>query len=225
MQTNTVQTLIDYVKDLSGQSNASTAKIIRALNFAVDHYSYLRITANGTWKWDSRNHSDLPRVTATLSGNKLSVENELVAIQHVEIYDNGLYHTVYPKDQRTEVEPLDNVYNGSGIPKYYDYDSRHLYFYPTADQSYTVRVTYSRAHPRFSTDNLTQSTGLEPIHEEYIALYAADRIMLGMSDSARVAVREELRIKEQEIKDLASKKDQDTPRRLKGKIPSTFMRK
>lgn len=224
MQSNTVQTLIDYIKDITGQTNISTAKAIRALNFAVDHYSYLRVTSSGTWNWDSRNQTDMPRVTATLTGDKLSLENELIAIEHVEALSDGKYYTVEPLNQRERSQPLDSIYNGSGLPKYYDYDSRHLRFFPNG-QSTTVRVTYSRAHPRYSADNLTQSTGVEPIHEEYIALYAADKVMLGMNDPMRAQIKNEIKEKEQEIKDLASKQDRDTTRRLKPIINSAFRRK
>ena len=42
---NTVQTLIDYVKDLSGQTNLANAKAIRALNFGADHLSVIKLMA------------------------------------------------------------------------------------------------------------------------------------------------------------------------------------
>lgn len=225
MQTNTVQTLIEYVKDITGQDNASNAKIVRALNFAVDHYSYLATTSSGKWKWDSRNQSDLPRVTTTLTTTgRVSIENETLAIEHVEVLIDGKYQTVNPIDQRDNSSPLDTVYD-TGKPRYYEADSRQLTFYPTPDTSYTIRMTYARPHPRYSTDNLTQTTGVEPIHEEYIALFAADRIMLGVNDPARTQIRNELMVKEEEVRDLFSKRDQDTTRRLKGVVPSTFRSK
>lgn len=225
MQNNTVQTLIDYVKDLSGQANASNAKIIRALNFAVDHYTYLALTSSGTWKWDSRNQSDLSRVTASISDGKASIEAELVTIEHVEALIDGKYQTLAPKDQRRSEEPLDTVYESTGKPRFYDIEGRFIRFYPAPDQAYTVRISYGRAHPRFSTDNLSQSVGVEPVHEEYIALYATDRLMLGSNDPIRTQIRNEMQVKEQEIRDLFSKRDQDTQRRLKASIPSVFMRR
>lgn len=225
MQNNTVATLIEYVRDLTGQTNASTEKILRALNFAVDHYSYLRITSSGRWKWDSRNQEDLPIVTTTLTGGSVLLENELIAIQHVDIIDNGKYRKVYPIDSKDTGEPLDAVYDGTGIPRFYDYDSRVLNFYPASDTPRTIRVAYSRAHPRYSADNLEQSTGVEPIHEEYIALYAADRLMIGTNDPSRTQVRNELEVKQAEIKDMASKQDRDSARVLKPKVMSAFARR
>ena len=224
MQNNTVQTLIDYVKDLTGLDNVSDAKVIRALNFGVDNYSYLRITSSGTWQWDSRNQGDLPRVTASVVGGKAELEDELIALEHVEVLGvDGKYFTVHPKDQRTEGEPLDTIYSGGTTPQYYDLDGRTLRLFPAG--SATVRLTFQRAHPRYSVDALTSATGVSPIDEEYIAMYAADRLMIGSKDPTRAAVRNELDVFEARIKDMASKMDRDTPRRLKATIPSTFTRR
>lgn len=218
MQTNTVQTLIDYVKDISGQSNLSTAKAIRALNFAVDHYSYLKITSSGRWKWDSKSHGDLSRVTTTTSDTILELEDELTAIQSLEVLVDGSYQLVENVDQRDYDRPLSTLTTGTSYPTYFDLDGRFIRLYPAPTGSWTYRLTYSRPHPRFSADDLTAETGINPIHEEYIALYAADRVMLGMSDSARTAVRNELTVKEREIRELASKRDQSTAIKLPMKL-------
>ena len=228
MQNNTVQTLIDYVKDLSGQTNASDAKIVRALNFGVDHYTYLAVTSSGKWKFDSSLNTDLPRITATItsSDNKVSLPTDLIAIDKVEVTEGDKYQVVQPIDRRdNQSEALETVYDANGLPRFYDYDSAHLYLYPTSDTSRTLRVSYSRAHPRFDASDLTVSVGTVPVHEEYVALYAADRIMIGTNDPSRTNVRQELQVKEMEIRDLFSKRDQDTQRRLKANIPSAFTRR
>jgi hypothetical protein len=228
MESNTVQTLIDYVKDISGQDNASDAKIVRALNFGADKYSRIAITSSGKWRWDSSNQTDMPRITTTVgsSDTKVSLPTELIAIELVEILEDGDYQLVQPIDIRdNDSESLSAVYDSAGLTRYYDYDSAHLYLYPVSDSSRTLRVTYSRAHPRFSTSNLTQNVGVVPIDEEFLAFFAADRIMLGMNDPARTQVRQELQMMEADIRDMFSKRDQDTSRRLKGKTPDVFMRR
>ena len=223
MQTNTVQTLIDYVKDLTGLTNAGDAQVIRALNFAVDHYSYLGLTSSGRWKWDSRLNNDVSRVTGTVTtSGTVTLEDEASTVEHFEVLVNGKYKTLKPKDQRDSANPLSTQFDGTGTPEYYDVEGRFVRVYPLPDTSYTVRLAYGRAHPRFSADNLTQEVGVEPMHEEYIALYAADRLMIGSNDPSRTQIRNEMQLKEGEIRDLFSKRDQDTPTRLKGKISSTF---
>lgn len=226
METNTVTTLIDYVKDITGQDNLSDAKAIRALNFATDHYSYIAITSSGRWQWDSNNQSDMSRITATITSvnTKIELETELMTLQKVEIQVNGKYQPIEAIDIKdAKSQSLDSEYSTAGTPIYYDYDSQFLYIYPVSDSSRTIRVTYSRPHPRFTTGNLTQNTGVTPVHEEYLAMYAADRVMIGVNDPSRVQIRNELSVMEAEIRDLFSRRDQDTPRVLKAKMPDAFM--
>jgi hypothetical protein len=62
------------------------------------------------------------------------------------------------------------------------------------------------------------------VTEEYVALYAADKIMLGTSDSARSAVRNELTVKQEEVRDIFSRRNQSRPMRLKATVPNAFMK-
>lgn len=227
METNTVQTLIDSVKDLTGLTNLQTAKAIRALNFGVDDYSRQTILASGKWRQDSTNHGNISRITATLASGatKLSLPTELIAIRQVEIQVDGKYQIVDPTDIHDHAAtPLDTQYSASGKPKYYDYDSNHLYFYPPSDEARTVRVTYSRAHPRFAADNLTQNTGVLQIDEEYVVLYAADYVAIGSSDTARVPIAEKLERKRKELHQTFANLDQDTPKRLVSNQRAAFTR-
>lgn len=224
MQENTLQTLIDYIKETTGQTNASNAKVVRAINFAADEYSRIRIFGSGRWKRDSTNHGDISRVTATVSGSKSSLESELIALEYVHIYENGQYQAVLPVDQRDETEPLDSLYSGSGVPKYYDYDSHHIYWYPAISGSKTARLGYKRAHPRFSTDNLNQGLGTSPIDEEFLALGAMSRLTIGSNDPSHVSIRSMYDGMKRDIKNSIPMEDQNTPRRVKPKVNNVFKR-
>lgn len=215
---NTVQTLIEYVKDISGQTNASNAKIIRALNFAVDNYSYIKITSSGRWKWDSRAQGDLSVVTTTTSDSILELEDELTAISSLEVLVDGTYRLLENADQRDFDRSISSITTGLSHPGYFDLEGRFIRLYPAPTASQTYRLTFSRPHPRFSEAELNVATGIEPIHEEYIALYAADRIMLGTNDPSRTAIRNELSMKEREIRELSSKRDQSRPMKLPMRI-------
>lgn len=216
---NTVQTLVDYVKDLSGQTNAPIGKIIRALNFGTDHLSVIKLMAASKTNPDSSNQTDLSRTlvttnasTLTLSGGTLDV-GEALSFRHLEIGEDGGYRRLFPIDSRDDM--YEYLQNQSGQPDYYDIEGNTIRLYPVPDGSYTYRLSYGRVHPRFDENNLTQSTGLLPNEEEYVALYAADRIMIGMSDSARTAVRNELTVKENEIKKMTALRDQTASKRVK----------
>lgn len=227
MQQYTVQTLIDYVKDISGQTNATTAKIIRAINFGVDHLSVIKLMAGSKTNPDSSNQTDLSRVTVTTSDATLSISGgdldtgEALTFRHLEIATGDTYTRLIPIDSRDA--DYEYLQNQTGEPTHFDIEGNIVRLLPTPSGSYTYRLSYGRVHPRFTTDNLTQSTGLLPNEEEYVALYAADRIMLGSSDTARVAVRNELTVKEDEIKKMTALRDQSVSKRLKPK-QSTFTR-
>lgn len=225
MITNTLADTIQYVKDLTGQTNASDAKIVRALNYAVDHYTYLALTSSGKWKWDSTNQTDKPRMTTTITSatDKVELEVDTITVNQLEVLVDGKYKIVHPIDIRDNQEqPLESEYSVAGVPQYYDFDGRNLYLFPVSDATRTLRVTVGRAHPRFDSSDTTVSIGVSPIHEEYIALYAADRLMIGSNDPSRTQIRNEMTVKQEEIRDLFSKRDQDTGMRIKSKIPSVF---
>lgn len=223
----TVQTLIDYVKDLSGQTNAATAKIIRALNFGADHLSVIKLMAGSKSNPDSSNNTDLSRTSVTtadltlsLSGGTLD-EGEALTFRHLEILTGDTYTRLLPIDSRdSEYEYLQNQ---TGEPTHFDIEGNILRLLPKPNTSYTYRLSYGRVHPRFSANNLTQATGLLPNEEEYVALYAADRLMIGSSDSSRSWVRNEITIKAEEIKKMTALRDQSVSKRLKPRA-STFSR-
>jgi hypothetical protein len=224
---NNVQTLVDFVKDLSGQSNAPIAKIIRALNFGVDHLSVIKLMKGSKSNPDSSNHDDVSRAVVTTSDTTLSMygndiaQDEAVTFRFLERLDvNGEYVRLTPIDSRDEAYTA--LQGQSGTPTYYDMSGQSLIPLPVPDDSFTYRLTYGRVHPRYSADNLTQTTGLLPNEEEYVALYAADRITIGTNDPTRTAIRNELTVKQREIEDMLAYKDQNTVKRMKPKIDSTF---
>lgn len=221
MQINTVQTLIDYVKDLSGQDNLSTAKVIRALNFGTDHLSVIKLMASSKTNPDSSNNTDLSRTSVTTSDTTLDLTGgdlaigEVSTLRHLEILSNGNYKRLTPIDSRdTGYTTLENQ---TGTPTSFDIEGNIIRLLPVPAGSFTYRLSYGRVHPRYVSTNLTQNTGLLPNEEEYVALYAADRVMIGTNDPSRTQVRNEMTLKADEIRKMTALRDQATPKRLRPK--------
>lgn len=219
---NNVQTLIRIAKKLSGQTNATNSDVVDYLNLGCDSLSIIKQLAGGRNNPDSSNHIDLPRTTVTTSATTLTlsggtVDNgELLTLKRLEILKDGSYVPLTPLDA------LDAGYeyfeNRTGEPTHFDPEGQIIRLYPTPDASYSYRMSYGRVHPRYSAANLTQATGLLPGEEEYVLLYAADRLMIGSNDPSRTQIRNELTVKAQEVRDLESKRDQTRPIKLPMRI-------
>jgi hypothetical protein len=229
MQQNNVQTLIDYAKDLSGQSNAATAKVIRALNFGTDSLSTIKLLAASKTNPDSSNQTDVSRSTVTTSDSTLGVyggtiaQDELVSFLGIEILgSNGTYTKLTPTDIRSD--DYQTLQSQSGTPTHFDLSGQLIRPLPAPDASYTYRLSYGRAHPRFSASNLTQTTGLLPLEEEYVATFAADKLMVGSSDPMRSNLRNDLVVLEGKIEKMVTSRDQITSRTLQATIAPAFSR-
>jgi hypothetical protein len=234
----TIEELIDDLKFVTGQDSLTNARAIKLFNYAKDNYSYIAITASGRWKFDDYTHVNAsdevtnPRATATLQAGEESIplETNFLTVEQVQFYDNGEWKVLQPIDVRDRKDNvLGSIYKTDGKPMYYDYDAHSLYTYPKPASSTQIRVFYSRAGKHFTASDLTQYTGIPSIHDEYLIIHAGQKLGFRTVDNARVDFANELikwegnGVSGGKIRDFYSKRDQDTPRRLKGKTPSTFM--
>lgn len=221
MQQNTVQTLIDEIKDLSGQTNASNAKVIRAMNRGTDRISVIKQLKSSKTNPDSSNHGDLARTTVTTSDTTLSISGgdldtgEALIFRHLEIATGDTYTRLRTIDSRDA--DYEYLQNQTGEPQYFDIEGDIIRLLPKPSGSYTYRLSYGRVHPRFTADNLTQATGLLPVEEEFVIMYATDKLMIGGNDSFRVQVRNEIASLQRDIEDLTGLRDQSASKRLKPK--------
>lgn len=224
---STKQGLVEHLKFITGQDSLSANDATRLLNMALDDYSYIALTSSGRWKFDDLTHVNedgdetFPIATATLNADEESVplETDLLMINQVQIQIDGKWQVLEPVDTRdSKHEVLSTTYSVNGKPIKYDYDAHSLFFYPKSDTARSVRVLYSRPSPYFSVTDTGAPIGIPRIHHEYLVLHAANRLNLRTNDSNSVKIKQELLEFEQKIRDFYSKRDQDTPRRLKAKI-------
>lgn len=221
---NTLETLIEEIKDLSGQTNASTAKIIRAVNRGVDRISVIKQLKASKTNPDSSNHTNISRANVTTSDIALAVSGgtistgEVLTFRHIELLQGDQYIRLHPIDSRdAEYEYLQNQ---TGVPEYFDIDGEQIRLFPKPNGLYTYRITYTRVHPRFTVNDLGGPTGLLPVEEEFVVMYATDRIMIGGNDSFRVQVRNEIASLQRDIENMVGLRDQSQSRRIKPKASS-----
>jgi hypothetical protein len=225
--TSTLQGLVEHLKFISGQDSLHINDATRLLNFAIDDYSHIALTSSGKWKFDDFTNTDNPVATATLNAEEehIPLETEFLMLNQVQILIDGKYQVLTPIDPRDNKENvLGTVYETSGKPIYYDYDAHNLYLYPKSDTTRTVKVLFSRAANYFDVTDTTAEIGIPRIHHEYLALKAAQKLGFRINDSTKTDIERELSRWEGvdgqggKIRDFYSKRDQDTPRRLKAKI-------
>lgn len=237
MTPRTIEELIDDLKFVTGQDSLTNARAVKLFNYAKDNYSYIALTASGRWKFDDYTHENTdgdptnPIASTTLQADEESIplETKYLTLNQVQIYENGEWKVLTPIDTRDRKDNvLSSIYKTNGVPTFYDYDAHNLYFYPKSNASRQVKVLYQRAGKHFSASELSQQTGIPSIHDEYLVMYAGDKLSFRTADGARVDFRNELvkwegdGITGGKIRDFYSKRDQDTPRRLKGMTPTAF---
>lgn len=237
---STLQGAIQHLRYITGQDSLSIEDAKRLLNFALDDYTYLAMTSDGTWKFDASTHTNssgnptYPIATATLTAGATNIplSTDFLAINQVLIENNnGRFDVLRPIDTKDNKDnDLRDVYNATGEPQYYDYDAHGLFVYPASDRNRIIKVKHTRAIPYFDITDTTAEIGIPRIHHEYLPLKASLKIGFRLSDSDYSKIKREIVQWEGEegtsnigkIRKYYSRRDEDTPNRIKPIIPGVF---
>lgn len=246
--TSTLQGLFQHTKFLTGADNLSLANFTRLANFAMDDYSSIVMSCDGKWKFDDTTSLTTPTgYTQVVSGqNAYTLDTNFLKIERVEIKVSGVWRVVSPIDQ-TEYKDvsLSTAFATPGTPQNYDYDGQQIMLYPAPNWSdsglnttianNSLRVFHSRPVSYFDVDDTTTIIGIPRVHHQYIALKAAKPLMIKNTDSALIALERELvaweglevqgRLSGGKIREYFSNRDENTVRRIKPKLNTTFSRR
>lgn len=233
----TLETLNTQLKFETGQDSLSTADSLRIFNLAGNDYSYIALTASGRWKFDDTTHENasgdktLPVASATLEADEAFVplNTEFLMINQVRIKVDSNWNVLHPIDERDNKDHvLKTVYKTNGVPKFYDYNAHGIYVYPKSSTSRSMEVEYSRAMNEYTS--LSDTVGIPSVHFPYLIKKASSYIGHRLSDTDYARIERDLQKWEGvdgqsggKIRDWYSKRDQDTPRQLKGITPNVFM--
>lgn len=232
-----VSQIIDDIKYIAGADTLTNARAFSLINYGLDRYSNIAILSSGRWKFDASTHQDqdgnptLPIATATLNAGEESIplNTTFLTINQVQVYIDGKWQVLTPSDTRDNKQEVQGTtYAVNGKPMKYDYDAHNLFVYPRAETSTPIKILYSRATPHIT--QVTDTLGIPSIHEQYIVDFVCYRIGIRTVDGSKTDLRAEIQkwegvdgVSGGIIRDWYSKRDQDTPRRLKGMTPSVFM--
>lgn len=174
---------IDRLCDTSDTTYSRLAKTAR-VNQALEEVVSWIITADGTWQFDDKNFTTLPRGTANLSEGvaQYSFASDYLDIDAVEVLDtSGRWHKLKPLDpqvlgDRSWDEYFNNTSsaNQKGFPEYYDKNADGIVLAPAPTSTALtltngLRVTFQRTGSLFTatsatTDDSTQPGFSSPFH-------------------------------------------------------------
>lgn len=248
--TSTQQGLYQHVKYITGQSNLSIEDFTRMLNFAIDDYSSIAISADGKAKFDAATYDNLSNGwTQVVAGQRsYELDDSFAQIHKVEVVKDGTRTVVRPIDQRDwKDESLEQTFEKNGRPRYYDWDGQVIKLYPAPDWSdsgtvsednpsanASLYVDHTRAAPYFNTTDTTATIGIPRVHHRYLALKVQHQVMMSTNDPSISKVEQELvswegqerngRLSGGKIREYFTTRDENTPRRIKSKITPAFRR-
>jgi len=220
--TSTRQGLVQDLRFLSGQDSLSIEDATRLLNFAVDDYWHLRVSAAGERKPDSTTYTDRPYDTTSVDADTDSIEldNDHLMIDEFQIDYDGKRYKLDRISATKEDDPVAETYATNGRPKYYDVVGNTLYLYPATDEAITAHIWYIRQFKHFATTDTTVDIGIPQVHGGYLSLRAAQR--LGFRTGDRQGLEAELRRLVEQIKEFSGMQDMNSERRLQPKNTTKY---
>ena len=199
---------IDRLCDTTDTTYSRLAKTSRVNNALEQVISWI-ITADGTWQFDDKNFTTLPRGTATLTEgtNQYSFAADYLDIIRVEVLDlNGRYREIQPLDPEElggmswdEYFANTTSANSKGFPMWYDKNADGIVLAPAPTSTAVtltngLRVTFQRTGSLFTatsatTDDSTQPGFSSPFHVilaymasiPYCVLYHPERVSAYMA--------------------------------------------
>ena len=233
-----LQGLFEHVKFITGQTNLKFKDFVRMVNFALDDYSSIALSADGRWKFEDHTQIDSPHGSTTVTAGQraYTIDTGWFGITRVEIILGGTRHVVEPIDQREYKDvSLEREYFGSGITKFYDYDGQQIKLYPAPNAAGTLHVDYSRPTPYFSVDDTAATIGIPRVHHRFIALKVIKEVMIAKNDPSVTKIEQELvawegmetqgRLSGGKIREYFTTRDENTPRRIRNKRDLAFSRR
>lgn len=159
------------------------AQITGQVNTAYMNATRIIMEADGRWKWDDTNQTNLPTATTDISSAVSdypvmiadpSDDQDWLSVERVEIKDNNGNWVKIPEiDQREELSSIGAKYTTAGVPSGYDFDGTSIILRPQPNYNSTggIKLWFKRAPLEFAvTGTDSQRPGFATIFHEYLVL-------------------------------------------------------
>lgn len=149
----------------------------RLVNQAMDFVTGIILGADGSWKWDDTNYSDLPiGLTSIVSGQEYyTFDDEHLFITSISVKDlQGNWKELKPTDETRDYIDDINI-TSQGVPNTYEKigNSFKLEPKPNYSQSDSIKVNFQRNAQHFTILDTTKEPGFAPHLHKIITFYVA----------------------------------------------------
>lgn len=166
--------------DISGNSN-KLKDFTADINFALDDFFALALTASGKWQLDDSNQTDYPIIKANLVSAQRDyifttdgTGNLILDIYKVAILPSAtatLYEEIKPIDQQSEsgAEDLVAEQTSGGVPYQYDKTANGIFLDPRPNYNATngLKVYINREASYFVSTDTTKKPGVPGLFHAY----------------------------------------------------------
>lgn len=174
------------------------ATFTRNMNRGLDRAVGKILASDGRWQWDDTNYTTYPiGFTDLVSGQQdYTFDREHIEILKVERQDeSGEYHELHPIDiQDLRGRSITELFDNNGTPQYFDLLANAIWLYPAPNYNQTngLKVFYQRNADYFTTSDTTKEPGINPMFQEYPALWSVYVYALKERMELASSVREEI---------------------------------
>lgn len=212
-----LSTDIDFWCDTNDTSFPQAKKILNA-NFALDDVVAQIMRADGRWKWDDTNNSDLPVGTTSLvaSQQDYSIATTHLKILKVRAKDGaGNWYTLDPVD-RANLTDADLDTTVTGVPVKYTKQGNSFYLYPIPNYSSSggLSVEFQRGASYFAVGDTTKEPGFASMFHRLISLKVSEKYCMKNNLARLPAIQNEILKLEALLGDFYARRNDDEPKRF-----------
>lgn len=212
-----------------GYDVANDSDLLKEMTAIVNDYymkaTQIIITADGTWKWDDRNQTDMPIATTDIVDSQEdylllekapSTNQDWLEVERIEAKDSsGNWFRLRPRDLREIRSSVGETYKTDATPEFFHFDGVSIHLYPNPNYNSTdgLKVWFSRAPLLFTSTDTTKRPGFASLFHNYLVLgptYDWNMAKGGETEKYKRDIKE----MELEIAKYYSRRDETEPKRI-----------
>ena len=228
--------IIQYCEDYCGLGDTGISgdatklkEFTRYSNRAMRQIWHWIFLAQGLWRYDDSNQTDLPQGTTTLTSAQATyaLPDDGITVQRVEIKDeNGNWVKLKQLTEDEITIAIEEFHDTDGQPVYYTLlaDTIELFPAPNYTQAASLKVYFDRGIVEFANTDTTAVPGFASPYHELVAVGASLEWLIAKRPDARTLgeLKEKWNMGQQQVSQFYSMRDKDKRVKLQRKYISSY---